>query len=141
MQDGQTITRLRIRYSETDQMGTFYNSRVLEWFECGRTDWLRAAGTPYADMEARGVMLPLVEAHVHYLGRARYDDPLEIRTTAAMVGKARLRFDIEISHADGGDPVAKGYTVHALTNPSGKPVRPPEWLAQALDRASEQGAS
>ena len=34
----QSITRLRVRYSETDQMGTFYNSRALEWFERGRTE-------------------------------------------------------------------------------------------------------
>ena len=60
----KSITKLRVRYSETDQMGTFYNSRALEWFEVGRTDWLRQAGIPYAEMEQRGALLPLVEAHV-----------------------------------------------------------------------------
>jgi acyl-CoA thioester hydrolase len=35
------VLRLRVRYSETDQMGTFYNSRALEWFECGRTELMR----------------------------------------------------------------------------------------------------
>src|SRR5512138_2705328 len=88
---------LRVRYSETDQMGTFYNSRVLEWFECGRTEWLRATGLPYAQMETRGVLLPLVEAHAQYLGRARYDDLLRVTTRAAMSGRARLRFDVSIA--------------------------------------------
>ena len=36
------VLQLRVRYSETDQMGTFYNSRALEWFECGRTELMRA---------------------------------------------------------------------------------------------------
>ena len=35
------VLQLRVRYSETDQMGTFYNSRALEWFECGRTELMR----------------------------------------------------------------------------------------------------
>jgi YbgC/YbaW family acyl-CoA thioester hydrolase len=68
----------RVRYSETDQMGTFYYSRPLEWFECGRTELLRCLGLPYAEMEQRGVLLPVVEAHVDYLGRARYDDLLRM---------------------------------------------------------------
>jgi acyl-CoA thioester hydrolase len=40
-------TQLRVRYSETDQMGTVYNAHYLVWFEIGRTDWCRAAGIPY----------------------------------------------------------------------------------------------
>jgi acyl-CoA thioester hydrolase len=131
----ETIHTFRVRYSETDQMGTFYNSRALEWFECGRTEYLRQIGVPYAEMELRGVMLPLVEAHVQYEGRARYDDELRASTSAAMAGRARVRFDVRIEHADGGS-VARGYTVHAVTDAAGKPTRPPEWFLQALEKAN-----
>ena len=127
---------LRVRYSETDQMGTFYNSRVLEWFECGRTELLRAIGTPYAEMESRGAMLPLVEAHVKYLGRACYDDLLKVTTVAAMCGKARVRFDVQIDEAGSGRRVASGWTVHAVTTPGGKVLRPPRWFLEALGTAS-----
>lgn len=115
-------------------MGTFYNSRALEWFECGRTELLRAAGIPYAQMEQKGALLPLVEAHVNYHGRARYDDELKLTVTAEMAGKARLRFDVSIVQAAGGSPVASGYTVHAVVDPAGKPIRPPEWLVAALTK-------
>jgi acyl-CoA thioester hydrolase len=83
-------------------------------------------------MEERGVMLPVVEAHVEYLGRATYDDHLKLTGSAAMAGKARIRFDITIEHANGGAAVARGYTVHAVTDPTGKPVRAPDWLTDAL---------
>ena len=132
MRDRQVEIELRVRYSETDQMGTFYNSRALEWFECGRTELLRSLGVPYAEMERRGVMLPLVEAHVEYHGRARYDDLLKVTATAAMAGKARIRFDLRIVQADGGQPVAGGYTVHAIVSPEGRPIRPPAWFLEAL---------
>jgi len=129
---------LRVRYSETDQMGTFYNSRALEWFECARTESLRAAGVSYAEMEQRGVLLPLVEAHVSYRGRARYDDLLCLRTTVCFCGKASLRFDVNITHADGGAPVVEGYTVHAIADSDGKPARPPAWLNQVVAAAAAQ---
>ena len=128
----QNGMHLRVRYSETDQMGTFYNSRALEWFECGRTELLRQLGIAYARMEQRGVMLPLVEAHVEYLGRARYDDELRQVTTAALSGRARIRFEMSIDRADGGGAVVRGWTVHAVTDPAGKPIRPPPWLLEAL---------
>lgn len=129
----RNVTHLRVRYSETDPMGTFYNSRALEWFECGRTELLRAIGTPYAEMERRGVLLPLVEAHVEFVGRARYDDELRVTAAAAMCGRARVRFDVQIDRADGAGAVVRGYTVHAVTDAAGKPVRPPAWFAAALD--------
>lgn len=63
------VLQLRVRYSETDQMGTFYNSRALEWFECGRTELMRRRlGMTYAALEGRGVFLPLVEAHLEFQG-------------------------------------------------------------------------
>ncbi len=128
---------LRVRYSETDQMGTFYNSRALEWFECGRTELLRALGLTYAEMEARGLFLPLVEAHVEYLGRARYDDLLRLTTLMRPLGRARVRLEVEIAQAEGGRPVARGYTVHAFTDRGGKPVRPPGWFLEAVGLAAQ----
>lgn len=129
-----TVTEFRVRYSETDQMGTFYNSRALEWFECGRTELLRALGLPYAEMERRGVLLPVVEAHVEFRGRARYDDLLRMRSCVTWIGKVRLRFEHEIVRADTGDPIAAGYTIHAVTDASGKPIRPPAWLCALVQR-------
>ena len=134
MSQPQSVTEFRVRYSETDQMGTFYNSRALEWFECGRTELLRGLGVPYADMERRGVFLPLVEARVYFQGRAQYDDELRVVASAGMCGKARLKFAIRISQAHSGAPVAGGYTVHAVTDVSGRPIRPPAWLTEPMAR-------
>jgi acyl-CoA thioester hydrolase len=130
------VLRFRVRYSETDQMGTFYNSRPLEWFECGRTELFRALGLSYAMLESRGVFLPLVEAHVEYLGRARYDDLLEMTSVVSMPGRARLRCEVRIVQAEGGRGVVQGYTVHACANKDGKATRPPSWLLESLEQAA-----
>ena len=130
----QHVMHFRVRYSETDQLGTFYNSRALEWFECGRTELLRSLGLPYAEMEKRGAFLPLIEAHVEYLGRARYDDLLKMTAALQLNGKARLRFDMTIDQAETPIPVARGYTIHAITEASGRPIRPPAWLLEVLNK-------
>lgn len=126
---------LRVRYSETDQMGTFYNSRALEWFECGRTELLRALGLSYRDMESKGLLLPVIEAHVQYRSRAQYDDLLILNTRVSRHGRASVRFDVAIARDN--IPVADGYTLHAIVDPSGKPMRCPDWFDQIIKKASE----
>jgi acyl-CoA thioester hydrolase len=133
----ENVTTFRVRYSETDQMGTFYNARALEWFECGRSEVLRGLGMPYTVMEARGVFLPVVEAHVEYQGRARYDDLLRMTTAVAFEGRARLRAEVRIVQAEHGQPVARGYTIHAFTEATGKPIRPPPWFLEPVAKANQ----
>jgi len=129
------VLQLRVRYSETDQMGTFYNSRALEWFECARSELMRnRLGMSYVVMEERGAFLPLVEAHLEFLGGARYDDLLKIVSTVDWLGRARLRFDVQITHAQSGKPVVNGYTVHAFTDRKGKPIRPPAWFVELFNK-------
>jgi acyl-CoA thioester hydrolase len=125
----------RVRYSETDQMKTYYNSRALEWFETGRSELLREAGKPYREMESLGVMLPVREAHVEYLGRAQYDDLLKLTATMSKVSRTQIRVHVEIEQAESGDAVCRGWTTHVVTNSEGRPIRPPEWFTTLLDGA------
>lgn len=125
--------QMRIRYSESDRMGTYYNSRLLEWMEVGRSELLRAGGIPYGEWEARGVMAPIVESHLKFKGRAGYDDLLTVETTLTREGRAKVKFESKVSQAESGVPVAEGWTIHALTNPDGKPLRVPDWVEAFLN--------
>ncbi len=124
--------QLRVRYSESDRMGTFYNSRLLEWMEVGRSELIRATGCSYAEWEKRGVMAPIMEANLKFTGRAGYDDLLEIETVCSREGRARLRFESKVILDGSGRPVAEGHTIHALTDSKGKPIRIPDWIAETL---------
>ncbi len=135
------VLQLRVRYSETDQMGTFYNSRALEWFECGRTEIMRRwMGMSYVELETRGAFLPLVEAHLEFQGGARYDDLLSITTTVAFLGRAKLRFDVQINQHDSGRAVVKGYTVHAFVDKQGRAIRPPPWFVELFHKSAHAQA-
>ncbi|MCS7090426.1 MAG: thioesterase family protein [Verrucomicrobiota bacterium] len=130
---------IRVRYSETDQMGTFYHARALDWFECARSEFIRRLmGLSYAEVEKRGVYLPVIEAFLQFLGRARYDDLLTIDATLHRPSPARLRFEMEIRLTGNGLPVVRGWTVHAFVDVHGRPIRPPKWFLDLLERAHAQ---
>ncbi|MBN2329542.1 MAG: acyl-CoA thioesterase [Candidatus Omnitrophica bacterium] len=127
-----SILEFRVRYADTDKMGGIYHSRVLEWFEMGRTELFRKKGTPYTEVESRGVFLPIVEAHVQYKHRACYDDLLRLSADSRMHGKARIQCSHLIVHAHSGEAVAQGYTIHACVDSGGKVIRPPRWLVELI---------
>jgi acyl-CoA thioester hydrolase len=124
--------RVRVRYAETDRMGVVYYANYLVWFEIGRTEWLRETGWTYRAMEEDGLALPVIEAHCEYKQGARYDDELEIRTTARLVSPARIAFDYEIVRVADAVTVAKGRTVHATIDRAGRPTRLPARVKELM---------
>jgi acyl-CoA thioester hydrolase len=122
----QTASTVRVRYAETDKMGVVYHSNYFVWFEIGRTDWLRDTGWTYREMEADGIQLPVIEAHCEYRQGARYDDDVEIRTSAKKLSPVRIQFAYEAIRRADGALLATGHTVHATIDRDGRPVRMPE---------------
>lgn len=125
-------TRVRVRYAETDRMGVVYYANYLVWFEVGRTEWLRETGWSYREMERDGISLPVIEAHCEYRRPARYDDDIEIATTAVPMTAVRIRFDYEVWRVGDDAPLASGHTVHAALDPNGRPCRLPARVREML---------
>ena len=126
----QSISTVRVRYAETDQMGVAYYANYFVWFEVARTDWLRASGLTYRAIEADGVLLPVVDARCEYKSPARYDEELRVTATARVVSPARLAFDYHITGPSA--LVAVGTTVHATMDRNGRPVRMPARLKELI---------
>jgi acyl-CoA thioester hydrolase len=123
---------LRVRYAETDKMGVVYYANYLIWFEVGRCELLRAAGSSYRELEATGIGLPVVEAHCEYKSPARYDDELQVKTWGALLSPARVEFRYEVSRPADGVVNAVGRTVHAAVDASGRPCRLPDYIRDLL---------
>jgi acyl-CoA thioester hydrolase len=121
-----STTHVRVRYSETDQMGVVYYANYMIWFEVGRTDLLRAAGWSYREMESEGYALPVIEAHCEYRQSAKYDDEIEIRTGGTWLSPVRVRFDYQVVRTRDACVLAGGHTIHAALDPEGRPRRLPE---------------
>jgi len=73
-------TTIRVRYAETDQMNVVYHGNYAQYFEVARAEAIREMGITYKDMEAMGIVMPIVELHTKFLRPAVYDDLLTIKT-------------------------------------------------------------
>ena len=111
----------RVRYAETDQMGVVYHANYLIWCEVGRTDFIRALGLPYSEMERGGTALAVAEATVRYHAPARYDDLVRVETTLSAVRSRALTFDYVISNAGTGARLATASTMLVALDTSGRP--------------------
>ncbi len=111
-----------VRYGDTDQMRVAYHANYLYWFEIARTEWLRARGKTYRELEAEGVQLPVIEAHCLYLRPARYDDRMRLVAWVGGLSRAVVRFDYRIELAP-GEVLATGWTRHCFLGPAGRPIR------------------
>lgn len=75
-----TETYIRVRYAETDQMNVVYYGNYAQYFEVARAESIRNMGYTYKEMEAAGVIMPVVEMQTKFLRPAHYDDLLTIKT-------------------------------------------------------------
>jgi len=73
-------TKIRVRYAETDQMNVVYHGNYAQFFEVGRVESIRQLGLSYKDVEAMGVIMPVIEWTAKFLRPAHYDDLLTVRT-------------------------------------------------------------
>src|SRR5579863_2586167 len=122
-----THSSLRVRYAETDQMGIVYYANFFVWFEIGRTDFCRAHGFAYRDMEREdGLYIMVAETRCRYKAPARYDDEILVRTCLRAVRKRVLVFDYEVYRQAGDELLAEGETVHVITDREGHPRALPE---------------
>tara|TARA_R110000850_G_scaffold190481_2_gene316560 strand:+ start:1047 stop:1448 length:402 start_codon:yes stop_codon:yes gene_type:complete len=114
----------RVPYADTDQMGFVYYANFLVYFERVRNEILRDLGVPYVELEERGVILPVTEAHCDYKLPAKYDDVIQIVGWAEIVSKTRIKCHAEVHRGD--EVLATGYTIHAcLSSETLRPVRVP----------------
>lgn len=126
------VHRFRPIYGDTDMMGVVYYANYFRYFEAGRTEFLRAAGISYRDLEGRGYGLPVASASAKYVASAYYDDPLALRVTVERVRFGSLVMGYELKRESDEILIATGETVHACVGRSGKVVRLPDDLREAL---------
>ena len=55
-----------IQYYETDRMGVVHHSNYIRWMEEARVDFMNQCGLPYAKLEQRGIMMPVLSASCQY---------------------------------------------------------------------------
>lgn len=119
---------VRVRYPEADPMGRLHHATHLVYFEMGRTEFLRARGLAYRDMEARGRHVAVAAVEIRYRAAAAYDDELVVETRVDEVRGARVVFANRLLRPRGAgagaeDVIAEARITGALVDAGGRPLR------------------
>jgi len=128
----QSETKIRVRYGETDQMGYVYYGFYAMYYEVARVESLRQLGLTYREIEAMGVIMPVLENKSKYLAPGRYDEELRIVTTLREKPTVRIRFEYEIFNEQNA-LIHQGETLLAFVDKlTNRPRRPPAEMEKVL---------
>lgn len=103
--------RKRVRYAEIDAQAVVFNSRYLEYFDIGITEYWRAAGVydrwPLRDSPEFHV----ARAEVDYKAPILLDEEVDICVRCSRVGRSSMTFLFELHGANKEDLRAAGLEV------------------------------
>lgn len=128
----QSETSVRVRYGETDQMGYVYYGYYAMYYEVARVEALRRLGLTYREIEAMGIIMPVLENHSRFLVAGKYDELLRIVTTIKEKPSVKIAFHYDIYNEE-NKLIHQGQTLLAFVDQkSGRPCRPPEAMMRVL---------
>lgn len=101
-------------------MNIVYHANYINWFEIGRTEFLRSLGYTYSDLEKEKIWLPVIEVNCKYKSPVTYDDEVTIETFVLELSRVKIKFGYRVLHQD--KLVVEGFTYHGITNDELKPI-------------------
>ncbi|MBD3878154.1 MAG: acyl-CoA thioesterase [Quinella sp. 1Q5] len=126
----------RVKFFDTDVMGVAHHANYIRWFETGRVEFLRELGIDLNEMMSDGILFPIVEITAKFHAPAKFDDELEIVTTAEALTKAKMKFDYVIRRRGEEKVLAEGTSTNVFTS-GGKICRLPDKYYSRLTRGLE----
>lgn len=128
----------RVYYADTDFSGVVYHARYLEFFERGRSDFLRLAGVHHTELAdgLHGEKLVWVvrRMEIDFKAPAKIDDILTVETRTESVSGARINMAQLLKRGD--DVLVQAKVEAAIISENGRPRRfPKEWIAAFMKKA------
>ena len=111
-----------VHYYETDQMSFVHHSNYIRWFEEARLDLLAQYGVSYAQIEAKKILIPVVDVSCKYHRPAKYADTVKIETVMTQYNGVKLCFCYTITNDSTGELLTTGTSTHCFINEDGRPL-------------------
>ena len=125
--DFKIVWMQRSRNAEVDAQAVVFNSRYLEYFDIGITEYFRTVGL-YPQPNLQGAPdLHVVKAEVVYHAPVLLDEMMVIGVRCEKIGRTSLTFAFEVHGEAGEDLRASGTEVQVHVNePRGRPSPVPD---------------
>ncbi len=129
-----STTEIEVRYYETDLMGIVHHSNHIRYFECGRHHLMIELGLPINELEAQGIMMPVLKTVCNYKTPAKMGDVLRVVSRVEEPPRAKIVVKTEIFNQNNelicNGEVALGF-INAQTR---RAVRPPQIFNDIIDK-------
>lgn len=113
----------KVYYYETDKMGIMHHSNYIRIFEETRVSFLNQAGMPFENIEAAGVLMPVLSVECRYKRPLRFDEPFAVYPKITKFNGTTLFLSYRIVSRLTGELCAEGSSSHCFTDTELKPVR------------------
>jgi YbgC/YbaW family acyl-CoA thioester hydrolase len=125
------VTAHRVRFHELDPYDHVNHAMYVTYFEIGRVDALNEVQLGLDSLKQQGFQFVVTRLEVRFRTAASAGDDLEIHTGVSDFGRASTVWTQEILR--GSDRVATATVTVAVTDETGKPIRPPGFIFERLE--------
>jgi acyl-CoA thioester hydrolase len=124
------MTPHRVRFHELDPYDHVNHAMYVTYFEIGRVDALDAVDLGLDGLKVDGLQFVVTKIEVRFRRAATAGDDLAIYTGVGVFGRASTQWHQEIRR--GEELIATAEVTVAVTDRTGKPVRPPAFVFERL---------
>ncbi|MFY9903403.1 MAG: acyl-CoA thioesterase [Trichococcus sp.] len=110
------------QYYETDQMKIIHHSNYIRWFEEARIDFLDQIGANYANLEANGIVSPVLTVEAQYKAMVRYGDSVYVLPEIHSYNGIKLSLTYRVIDVATGELRTTGKSQHCFLNEENRPV-------------------
>ena len=121
---------LKVRFYELDPYGHLNHSAYIQFFEAGRVELLDEVGLDLESLAARGYRFVVNRIETSFERPVHAGETVTVETEVAQLRRASSLWQQRIVRGD--EVVARQLLRAAITNNEGRPVRAPDYLAEAL---------
>jgi acyl-CoA thioester hydrolase len=118
----------RLRWADSDAAGRLHFPRIFELIEEAESELVRSIQWPMN--RSMGYDFPRVHIECRFLRVIELDEQFRLRLTVGKLGRTSIRYDYQVSRADGELAIEGTMTLVVLQN--GKPAEIPASLRAAL---------
>jgi acyl-CoA thioester hydrolase len=126
---------IRIRYGETDQMGVVHHSQYALYLEEARMALLRDVGIHPEELEARGIILPVVAMQSRFSHPLRFGEVIRVECSISPPWNHKMEFRYRIFNETGRLSSRSRTTLVFADRTSGRLLEDPGQLTDMLDAA------
>jgi acyl-CoA thioester hydrolase len=125
--------KFRVKYPDTDRMGTMHHANYAKYYEAARWELFRSIGIPYNKVEEAGVMCPVIRMNFKFVKTTRYDELLTVKTRLTAVKGVRIWFTYKL-YNEQNELINTAETELAFVGLNDwKPCAAPDFLLSAID--------